>query len=198
MDFIHPGYHYPPESKIENPSTKNPPQSQAVTGSRLESWLSSPSHDSARSLQNHWKNMRDLRKRNGVHSSRSLDHYCHQRASNKELQDRVGDQVLTRFMQRQPNGGDTSSRLGEHGYLKMFRSMCSNAVKKLRLSTLRSRSSGWPVGSLEEGQKGGEGMPESVDNTDAPEHAARNTQNIESPSQILVVPQLWLWKFDSE
>lgn len=203
MDKIDPGFDYPPDPKIESLSTTNARRGPTVTSpeqmgrmrfrSRGFRSLRAANQGNSRT---HSENMKDLGRRTEVHLSRSLDHYCHQRVSRKELEKRVQDQVLTRFMKRQLPGRETSLKHQESGCLKSFLSLCSNLVNKLRPSNSTARDSLPPV--LEAGSVGGEGTTEASGNTTAPQNAAKFTHGTQSPLQILVAPQLWLWKFDSE
>lgn len=150
------------------------------------------------SVKTHWENMEALRQRREVHSSRSLDHYCHQRVSSQELQERVQDQVLSRFMKRQLSGQDASPTHTESGYLKTVWRLYSNVVNKLRRSTSRSRDSRQPVSSMEAGLEGEKCATEAVRHATTLHNTVPISHDTQSPLQILVVPQLWLWKFDSE
>ncbi|KAK2597778.1 hypothetical protein N8I77_012542 [Diaporthe amygdali] len=158
-------------------------------------------------VQTHWESMDALRKRAEVYASRSLDHYCHQRLSSEELQKRVQDQVFTRFMKRQLCSQETSLTKHEDAdCLTTFLNLVSNVVKKLCSSTANSRKTlqSPSLGEAEEGRQVGDGMTEAVGNsTEAVsnaktlEESASITRKTPYPWQILVVPQLWLMKFDN-
>lgn len=207
MDLIDPGFRYPLELRIETDPTNQLQTSPSVTSSQRISRRSTSRPDSAAStntsrkgvIQTHWENMEALRDRKTVHLSRSLDHYCHQRVSSEELQKRVEDQVLTRFMERQiSTDRETSPTAVKAEYLKLLRELCSNAVRKVQPSSLRPRDSIRPEAAMEEGQEGGASTAEATRHTRTLDHAAQDTRGDHLPAQILVVPQLWLWKFDSE
>lgn len=72
----------------------------------------------------------------------------------------------------------------------------SNVINGLHLFSSGYRVSHQSVSSMEKGLKGREHAEESAGNTTKGESAA--TGDMQPPLQILVVPQLWLWKFDSE
>lgn len=139
-----------------------------------------------------------LGKRKTVHLARSLDHYCHQRVSREELQKRVEDQVLTRFMERHGSiSRKTPLTTEKPDHPKMFLSMCSKVVEKLRPSNLRPHVSARPEAAMEEGQGEGTSTKKAVRDAEMLEDGAPKFHRTQPP-QILVVPQLWLWKFDSE
>lgn len=207
MDFIDPGFHHSLRSEIKFDSTQDPQQSPAEMNPQLFGLTntsgpeSTPSTNSRQKsvIQTHWDNMEALRERKTVHLSRSLDHYCHQRVSSEELQKRVNDQVLTRFMKRQlSTGQETSQTPSRLKYLKMLTKMYLNVVRQLRSSISRPRDSVRPEAAMEEGQEKGTSTTEAAADTRASQNAAPNTHGNQLPPQILVVPQLWLWKFDSE
>ncbi|KAJ0119736.1 hypothetical protein J7T55_013939 [Diaporthe amygdali] len=197
IDMIDPGFRYPLDPGIENRYT-DPQRSPTETSSQRASRMSSLSHDLAplmganrQKVQNRWANNMDtLRQKKRVHLSRSLDHYCHQQVSGKELQKRVQDQVLTRFMKRRLGQEMSPTENSESSPLRAFLRLCSNVVKKLRSSITESRDLLRPTLSLEEGLEGGIRARETAGITTRLNAAL-------SPWQILVVPQLWLWKFDN-
>lgn len=208
MDFIEPGFYDPPKSKIETSSSKHAQQNPEVPISRQEGRVSSSIQPPApltdvnrKRVENHWENMKALKGRPTVHLSRSLDHYCHKRVSSKELQDRVQDQVLTRFMNRQipaSTGGGTSATQEEADQSKTFRSLVLDVASRIRLYTPSYGRSNQLDSSMEKGLQGAKGTEEAARNTAEGQNAAAVTDNAKSPLQILVTPQLWLWKFDSE
>lgn len=200
MDFINPGFCHSEKPKMENRSAKDLQQALAVEESQRKDRRGSlsqkcfPPSDMNRwsLMQTHWKNMKALGEEKTVHLSRSLDHYCHQRISSEELKNRDGDQVLTKFMKRHiPKDQKAPPTHRGPGYMKTF----WNLVDRLHLSTSRSPDSLQPASSLEKGIRGVGDMAEPVENTDSHSKMCGDTQ---PPLQILVAPQLWLWRFDSE
>lgn len=174
--------------------------SSQQTGKTKSVNRAAPSTDAIpKPAQIHWEYMEALRQRMTVHLSRSLDHYCHKRVSAPELRDRVLNQVLTRFMERQgrTDRGTTPARK-EHDYLQTFLSFCSITFNGLRQLTSKSRSSHQSVSSVEQGLGGGKAMEEAIGSSTKLENAAPVTKNTQSPLQILTAPQFWLWKFDSK
>lgn len=142
--------------------------------------------------------MKALRQRKTIHLSRSLDHYCHQRASNEELQARVQDQVLTRFMTRQISGANTSPTPGKTDILNNFGIICSNLARTLISLIPRSRDPVRSKESIMEDQKRGPSTAKTVEETEMLDDGLPTTKGTDSSLRILIVPQLWLWKFDSE
>lgn len=74
----------------------------------------------------------------------------------------------------------------------------SAVFARLRQSTPRIHRLVGPEASMEGGRERGTSTADAVQDTTKREITLRNTRDIQSPLQILVVPQLWLWKFDSE
>lgn len=205
MDFIHPGFCYSQRSKPWDryatdaqplPVARSPQRIGRVSPSDTNS-APSVGADREKATQIHWRHMEDLKTRGTVHLSRSLDHYCHQRVSSKELQDRVEDQVLTRFMSRQTSDWVTPPTNIEAGCLKALFSMCLTLFNKLQQYSSRSHASLQTL-FMEEGRPRGRGAEEAVEDTSERGKTRTTTDDTQLSLQILVVPQLWLWKFDSE
>lgn len=209
MDFIKPGFYDPPKSKIETSSDHHPQRNPPVPIPQQEGRVSSSTGDPApltdvnrERVESHWENMKALKKRVTVHLSRSLDHYCHKQVSSAELEKRVKDQVLTRFMNRQilnTTGGKTlATEEEEAGHPKTFRSLLSGVASRLRPYSSRNGGSNQLASSMEKGLEEAKDAEEAAGNTAKGGNAATVTDDAKSPLQILVTPQLWLWKFDSE
>lgn len=204
MDFICPGFWYPPSPKTENQPIAGHGRNTKITRSQriwmsLLNCASGTFKDANKEReQTHWENMEVLKERTTVHSSRSLDHYCHQRAPWNELQERVEDQVLTRFMERQAYGEDKSMTREESTDQNTLLAMCLNVVHNLCSSISRSRSPLQLEATIEEGHGRGKSTVETIRNTEKLVNSATDTHDAQSPLEILVVPQIWLWKFDSE
>lgn len=202
MDFIHPGFCYSQQSQTEGQPTTDPqatPAVKCIPGSLQQKGQTNNQRPVPGVMKTHWKNMEALRKRKTVHLSRSLDHYCHKRVSSEELQERDKDQVLTRFMKRQlSTSRDPSPDRGKAEDLTHSWSLLSNMVNALRLFIPKYRNSRQSAFSVERGLQGGKHTEEAVENTTKDESTATSTGDILPPLQILVAPQMWLWKFDSE
>lgn len=188
------------ESRCEDPQhspTSNSTEAVDQTSSSSPGFAPSVDVNQGR-FQTHWKNMKILGRRPGVHLPRSLEHYRHRRLSSKELQELVQDQVVTRFMKRQFPTRAPEPLHEETKYLKKLLRVNSEGIRRLRLYVPTSPNPVPLEASLEEGQEGGKDNQEEARTARTLEGAVPSIDRTKPPLQILVVPQLWLWKFGSE
>lgn len=118
-----------------------------------------------------------------VQRSRSLDHYFHRDLTDADLQIVNAEQVLSRFIHHQQAKRDPYLKKAE--FKNVAPSIKSGILSSLRnflklLADLGMASTSWDATQVEDG----------LGNSYIKPHLARQ--------HIIVVPQLWLWKIDSE